>query len=263
LSYPLQSRPAPLLLRVQEPSHACAAELLAAGARDVFLVAPTNEETKDGEPDPGEPDVAPGTALAERIDRLAEQEPWQAPACAASHPAFADVIGQSPAVREVLALVERARGSSATVLLSGETGSGKEMIARALHQAGPRRTKPFVAVNCAAFPDSLLESELFGHVRGAFTGADRQGCPDAEAPVLTCPDAVFALDSLGGPPGEIVTFSVAASDRDPDAVVVCKPPSGSVFPRGTTLVTCTATDATGNQASCEFPVSVQIKARRR
>jgi hypothetical protein len=60
-----------------------------------------------------------------------------------------------------------------------------------------------------------------------------------------------------------VTFSVAASDRDPDAVVVCKPPSGSVFPRGTTLVTCTATDATGNQASCEFPVSVQIKARRR
>jgi transcriptional regulator with PAS, ATPase and Fis domain len=167
-------RPAPLLVRLPEPSSACAAELLAAGARDVFLVAPPNGETKQGEPDPGEPDVAPGTALAERIDRLAEQEPWQPHACASgSHPAFAGVIGHSPALREVLALVERARGSNATVLLSGETGSGKEVIARALHQAGPRRTKPFVAVNCAAFPDSLLESELFGHVRGAFTGADR------------------------------------------------------------------------------------------
>jgi len=76
-------------------------------------------------------------------------------------------------MRDVLALVERAATSQATVLLTGETGSGKEVLARAIHDGGPRRRAPFVAVNCAAFPDSLLESELFGHTRGSFTGADR------------------------------------------------------------------------------------------
>jgi Nif-specific regulatory protein len=83
------------------------------------------------------------------------------------------LIARSPAMRDVLALVERAATSHATVLLTGETGSGKEVLARAIHDGGPRRRAPFVALNCAAFPDSLLESELFGHTRGSFTGADR------------------------------------------------------------------------------------------
>jgi Nif-specific regulatory protein len=83
------------------------------------------------------------------------------------------VVGTSRAIRSVVALVERARDSTATVLLTGETGTGKEAIARALHDTGPRRDRPFVDVNCAAFPDSLLESELFGYQKGAFTGADR------------------------------------------------------------------------------------------
>jgi Nif-specific regulatory protein len=109
--------------------------------------------------------------LLDTIDDLAEGQPWHA--AGPGEPVLSGVVGSSPAIREVLALAARARFSNATVLVAGETGTGKEVIARGLHEAGPRAAKPFVAVNCAAFPDSLLESELFGHVRGAFTGADR------------------------------------------------------------------------------------------
>lgn len=82
-------------------------------------------------------------------------------------------IGDSPAFREVLHLIERAAPSESTVLISGETGSGKEMVAKLLHARSPRRGRPFVVVECAALQESLLQSELFGHERGAFTGADR------------------------------------------------------------------------------------------
>ena len=81
------------------------------------------------------------------------------------------IIGNSPALRQVTDLVNRVAKSNATVLLLGETGTGKEVTARQIHTASPRRDRPFIAINCAALPETLLESELFGHEKGAFTGA--------------------------------------------------------------------------------------------
>jgi formate hydrogenlyase transcriptional activator len=82
-----------------------------------------------------------------------------------------DLIGSSPKFRAVLADVDRIAPVDSAVLIQGETGTGKEVIARAIHEASPRRNQRFIAVNCAAIPSALLESELFGHERGAFTGA--------------------------------------------------------------------------------------------
>ena len=84
---------------------------------------------------------------------------------------FEEMVGQSPALLALLQRLERVAGTDATVLICGETGTGKELIARALHNSGPRKQRPLVKVNCGAVPASLLESELFGHVKGAFTGA--------------------------------------------------------------------------------------------
>jgi DNA-binding NtrC family response regulator len=85
--------------------------------------------------------------------------------------AFGDLIGRSPAMRDIYALIRRVSASSSSVLITGESGTGKEVVARTLHFTGVRAGKPFVPINCTAMPEGLLESELFGHVKGAFTGA--------------------------------------------------------------------------------------------
>jgi len=81
------------------------------------------------------------------------------------------IVGQSPAINDLMAAIERVAGASSTVLITGESGTGKELVAAAVHFLSPRRTEPFVRMNCAAVPDALMDSELFGHEKGAFTGA--------------------------------------------------------------------------------------------
>ena len=82
-----------------------------------------------------------------------------------------NLIGKSAGMKAVFDLVGRVSQVTANVLVTGESGTGKEMVARAIHESGPRAQKPFVAINCTAIPETLLESELFGHAKGSFTGA--------------------------------------------------------------------------------------------
>jgi DNA-binding NtrC family response regulator len=92
--------------------------------------------------------------------------------------AFGELVGSSEAMQRVYSLIEQVASSSASVLITGESGTGKELVARTIHNLSPRRNAPFLAINCSAIPDTLMESELFGHEKGAFTGAvsRRHGC---------------------------------------------------------------------------------------
>src|SRR5712671_3196809 len=92
--------------------------------------------------------------------------------------AFGELVGNSEPMQQVYMLIEQVASSSASVLITGESGTGKELVARTIHNLSPRRNAPFLAINCAAIPDTLMESELFGHEKGAFTGAAsrRHGC---------------------------------------------------------------------------------------
>lgn len=106
-------------------------------------------------------------------DKLAKEKAYLEDEVRTEHN-FGDIIGESAALREVLAQVETVAPADSTVLVRGETGTGKELIARAVHELSPRKARTFVKLNCAAIPTGLLESELFGHEKGAFTGAIAQ-----------------------------------------------------------------------------------------
>ena len=103
------------------------------------------------------------------------------------------MIGQCPAIQDVYKSIGRVAGQSVSVLIRGESGTGKELVARAIFQFGNRSEQPFMAINCAAIPDALLESELFGHEKGAFTGADRQRIGKFEQ----CDKGTLFLDEIG------------------------------------------------------------------
>lgn len=108
------------------------------------------------------------------------------------------IIGESRAIEKVRDFIRRAAPTDSTVLVMGETGTGKELVARAIHYQSPRRGAPFVAINCAAIPDTLIESELFGHERGAFTGADKRKIGKFEA----ADGGTVFLDEIGELPIE-------------------------------------------------------------
>jgi len=152
---------------------------------------------------------------------------------------YGQLVGASPAMREVFGLLELAAPTSAPVLLSGESGTGKELAARTLHELSPRHRDPFVPVNCAAIPETLLESEIFGHEKGAFTGAleRRVGCfelahggtifLDEVAEMTPSTQAKFlrilqdgTLRRLGGKTEVAVDVRVvAATNKDPEKAI--------------------------------------------
>jgi two-component system response regulator AtoC len=136
---------------------------------------------------PVEPDI-----FAARVASLLERRPRGAVTAGAP----VGIVGRSPAMREVFAAIGAVAPAETTVLVTGETGTGKELVARAIHDASPRRGKPFIAVNSAALAPGLVESELFGHVRGAFTGAvrDKQGVFEAAS------GGTVFLDEIGDVP---------------------------------------------------------------
>ncbi len=142
-------------------------------------------------------DVDQAIALIRRA--LEESQRQEGPA--ASVEAVPEILGQAPAMQEVFRAIGRLSQSHATVLINGESGTGKELVARALHRHSPRKDKPFIAINTAAIPKDLLESELFGHERGAFTGAQAQRRGRFEQ----AEGGTLFLDEIGDMPPELQT----------------------------------------------------------
>jgi DNA-binding NtrC family response regulator len=160
-------------------------------------------------------------------------------------------VGSSPQMKDIFTLIERVAPSNVSVLVTGESGTGKELVARALHDLSARRLKPFVAVNCAAIPETLIESEIFGHEKGAFTGAleRRAGCFElaeegtllldeiGEMPMATQSKLLRVLEDrrlrrLGSKVETPVDVRViAATNRDPEQAVASGDLRGDLYYR--------------------------------
>ncbi|MDK9725882.1 MAG: nitrogen regulation protein NR(I) [Sterolibacteriaceae bacterium MAG5] len=142
-------------------------------------------------------DVDQAVAL---VRRALEQTPHQIGA-SSSEPLTPEILGQAPSMQEVFRAIGRLSQSHATVMINGESGTGKELVARALHRHSPRKDSPFIAINTAAIPRDLLESELFGHEKGAFTGATGQRRGRFEQ----AEGGTLFLDEIGDMPAELQT----------------------------------------------------------
>ncbi len=151
-------RRVPVVLLTAHGSVGSAVEALKCGAFDYL--------TKPYDPD----ELIAALDKAVRTHAREEREAWVEP----EETGHGLLRGSSPALAEVRQLIDRVAPTTATVLVTGESGTGKELVARSLHLLSPRAAGPFIKVNCAAIPEPLLESELFGHERGAFTGAGRR-----------------------------------------------------------------------------------------
>jgi len=135
------------------------------------------------------------TALREELASPRERKP----APAEDWPVSFGMIGDSEGMQAVYSLLERVAPSDVSVLVQGATGTGKELVARALHTASPRKAKPFIAENCAAVPANLLESELFGHTKGSFTGA----IADRDGHFVAADGGTLFLDEIGDMPHDM------------------------------------------------------------
>ena len=151
-------RETPLILLTAEKSSEAAIEAIEAGAYD-FIVKPLSF-----------PQLQVSVDRAIHFHKI-QAENHGLKAVMNIHQPTAGIIGKSPGLLKAIDLAKRVAGSTTNIFISGETGSGKEVIARAIHNFGPRAKEPFLAINCSAIPENLLESELFGHAKGSFTGA--------------------------------------------------------------------------------------------
>ncbi len=162
-----------ILARAREIDPAVAVVLLTAFATVELAVESMRQGAFDFITKPFQPDVVRATArrACEHTQLLRENDLLRLTVDRLE--GSREIFGSSPATVAVRQMIARVAPTNATVLITGETGTGKELVARAIHKSSPRAERPFVAVNCAAFTETLLESELFGHEKGAFTGADR------------------------------------------------------------------------------------------
>jgi propionate catabolism operon transcriptional regulator len=189
----------------------------AAGAQGVLaLDAESLRHTFDSlETLSAKPDETSARRLPRRTREHPDARPFTARHC------FEQMLGDAPAFRATLGLAQRYAQSDATVLITGESGTGKELLAQSLHNASPREHGPFVAINCAALPESLLESELFGYEDGAFTGSRKGGKPGL---IELAHTGTLFLDEIGDMPVALQTRLLRVlQEREMLRLGACKP----------------------------------------